>query len=35
MREPLGTVARSGEVCPESGIWKTSKNILEDFLNYT
>jgi len=25
LREPLGAVARSGEVCPESGIWKTSK----------
>jgi len=21
-REPLGTEARTGEICPESGVWK-------------
>jgi len=24
LRKPLGTIARSGEKCPETGIWKTS-----------
>lgn len=23
MKKPIGTKARTGEVCPESGVWKT------------
>lgn len=23
-RKPIGTTARTGEVCPESGVWKPS-----------
>jgi hypothetical protein len=26
LRKPTGTIARTGEVCPESGMWKTRKN---------
>ena len=22
MRKPIGTTARTGEICPESGVWK-------------
>lgn len=22
MRKPLGTTAKTGEICPESGVWK-------------
>lgn len=22
MKKPLGTTARTGEICPESGVWK-------------
>lgn len=22
MKKPIGTTARTGEVCPESGVWK-------------
>jgi hypothetical protein len=25
LRKPTGTIARTGELCPESGIWKTDK----------
>jgi hypothetical protein len=25
LRNPLGTIARTGEECPETGIWKTNK----------
>jgi hypothetical protein len=25
LKEPLGSIARTGEVCPESGMWKTKK----------
>jgi hypothetical protein len=26
MRKPLGTKARTGETCPESGVWKVLGN---------
>ncbi len=26
MREPIGTTARIGEICPESGIWEVVGN---------
>jgi nucleoside 2-deoxyribosyltransferase len=26
LRKPTGTIARTGEICPESGMWKTRKD---------
>jgi hypothetical protein len=26
MKKPIGTIARTGEVCPESGVWKVTSS---------
>ena len=26
MRKPIGTIAKTGQLCPESGVWKVMGN---------